>query len=772
MGDNYDFVMEEFDLLENEADILVIEANAAMSALTPLTTMAITLVPKNVQSLTHLVAPYESHLQHAQMLTDIALSQLRHLEDVTVPQDIENEVNEESQLVRRLSNEALAYLTKPYPSQPLLHILQKAEKAVAERVILSVRTYDTSLAEVSAWEDRAVRLERSTREKVSSAEEAGGIPPQLLESIFGRAEDIILRRLKLTLEKFVEIVEAWRRLRDDSSRVSTDLAAILQDALKRDDTFAAMRKSSKEALVEADVQVNIANQALKHEIARLRALSLDQKTQLPLADKGLRPIVEIFRIKPPKIITETCRVTTQNAKKWYNRNLAAVLHLPAEIQVMHYFHPFQKIMPHVIVIGDNCGSAVRIAAMVASTHLRAPRKVTVYISSEGMRQILRDVVHRQRFDVNLQQLYTGMGRTPNPDGKDASRIHAQYEIKVVTEGQRADAPVGENCTCLYLLLTPGSLPSLDSQKMQGMALTLLPHVAPHNSQFEAERTLGVSASQSRAKLAQLLSGKVFQISDEVLRKPAITKMNIPIAVIRGKPTTLMNLEAAITVGLPFDIRKARLFSTDRELRAHAPAAVDMLHAVMEADRRHSDQRDFLQVIYMGGDAHSSDKDLVRMVVRMLQERFGYTNTDKPGSDLHEARPVGSCSSLQEWKRLMNLPHPPVILVCPRIIDPAFAMTVRGRVGILHAYTPSSNSTECRRVERQFVPASIIKYVWPKNVLRAKKAFYYPGYGAAKALQELALEVSINRTAILKDQYRTRVRTNSSDVAKSFIAKNA
>ncbi len=119
--------------------------------------------------------------------------------------------------------------------------------------------------------------------------------------------------------------------------------------------------------------------------------------------------------------------------------------------------------------------------------------------------------------------------------------------------------------------------------------------------------------------------------------------------------------------------------------------------------------------------------------------------------MEEARAVATCSSLTEWERLLALRDRPAILIFPRIDDPAFALVVRGKVGIFHLYTPIVAPAEKKRVLHQFVPVSVVHYQWSTEVQAKITSLLPQPIGLTDQLTLLAVESAVNRVVVVRQK---------------------
>ena len=699
---------------------------------------------------------YESRLHHGETLVYSAAAQLRHLRDVTVPRDRGDEVTEESRLVAQLAKEARESVSPPYPSEDILPMLRQTDSTLAELSKEVQISHRTLLEEISTWEISATSLGRAARDKMAIAEEAGHIPTDQLSPLRRCVEDVILTRLRDAGTKLSELMSRWDQRLADVNHASALFAPVVADAHTRDEVFQDLRERAAKMDLEVQRLVRFAEETRHAEVKRLHGLALEPRSQLPVVGQQLQSITSIFSIKPPPTATSHDLATTQSGQTWWNTQFAAVLNSTPAIQLLHLYHPFQTLIPHLVVLGDDVREAARSAALVASAHVRAGRKVTVYMPSKGVNMLLQDAVHRQHFDVNLQQLVSGLERHAPTTGEDLVRLNAVYKTHVLQDcGTQAPSPEVADETYLYLLLAPGQLPSAWSVTPGVRSIVFLRSIAPHGALVEALRALRLQEQQkpgraTRSAWAASLAGRVFQLPDERLRNP--TEHMIRVEYKEQDYLTLTTLDdvtSRIGAGVPLSIHTT--FLRDADIRSASLPAQTLLHTVMEADRRHAAEPGFLQGIYIGGDGHQTNIEYGRTLLRMFRDRFGYTDPDVGPPGMEEARAVATCSSLTEWERLMTLRDHPAILIFPRIDDPAFALAVRGQVGIFHLYTPVVAPAEQKRVLHQFVPVSIIRYQWPQAV-KAKIISLLPRpIGLTDQIGVLAAESAINRVTVVRQE---------------------
>lgn len=714
---------------------------------------------------------------------DDAATQLRHLRDVTlkaVGGGSNLDIAREREGMHRRLDLAKKYMETPFPGRGRLAPIQAARREADEQLESAQKRLRALHDELSRYESKRADVLLAANEAAAGAQDpAAGMPQQLVGPLLGQLELKLQRPLERCSLKFQAVQEALMQRIGVAGNAATALAQLEAEAQSHEDTYAAFQQELQELEETLASSLLRSKRETTAEAQRLRGLALDAKTQLPLADGKLQSITEIYSLKPPPTL-QTGWGSILNpfagavaAQTWFATTFANIGAIP--LQLMHLWNPMTSLA-RLVAFGANFHDACRAVGLCASSHLRFGRNVQVFVPSQASADFLLNVATRERFDVNLQQLYVGLRREPNADGKDLERLHANYTITPVPQGTEAPAPEKDNDSFFYLFLEPGSLPEQSNKKKQrkGHSLVLLENLAPYGSLDEALRSLGLPEDKgvSRADVRKSLVTEVFQLPKEGLRLGKITHMKVP-PIVRGREgregkVSLALFEAHYAVGLPYagaDTMPAR-FERDADIERVTPAATTLVHSVMRIDVEHRGEA--LQVIYVGGDSHETHPDLTRVIMRMFIERFGYQAPDKVGRrhNDEEARVIATCSSVAEWKRLMAMPEKPSILVVPRVQDPAFQMAVRNRIAVAHIYVPASYRPEKKRVLRQLSAKANIVYDWPKAVIGRQILLRPKPINQAEELQRLAKGVCINRTEVLRVQGKKKKKKKKKPSRKS------
>ena len=712
-------------------------------------TSSIDLVPEDLREgprsrLAYIARRYDSHLARAEILWDNAQAALRRFRDVTAKKD--RDVSVEAEHVRTQIKELQAFLAEPYPGQVLLDEVRRVTALLAARESLAQKTDEIVSQEVLAWDTAASALERRAREQFNDAAETASLDPELIQHLGNMAQEKVVLPLQTARQQAAPVVvDGWMHLAQDAHSVSLAFTPIANRAELREEEFKALREKVAAALeevgrVQSRSETNVGAAAmLLQEASLLKGLPV----------LGLAPILEIFEIKPPP----TMPSNTLNAglvQTWYERSFAPVLKLRPALQIMHFFHPFFPNLGRLVVMGDDLREACRAACLCASTHVRAGRKVQVFVSSKGVHDIFMNILYDDGpYDVNLQQL-SALNHAFSGRRTELKLLHAVYPVHVVKTVPSAAA--GE--TQISIGFQPYDLPVENDQTEGTTVMTFLASVAPHGGVDEIVRTWtlpkGLSKlaqKERRSKVESLLSGRVFTLPDALVRSPSIHTLSLP-----GPPIQILpSMSWAQAISHLVRVKKTNPpMRDDADVRKISPNLLLLAKTVIESEKTSSQvEGKRVQGVYVGTDADVTDPEFVRLVVHVFREYAGFSDPEAQAAQQNDHRAVVGCSSLAEWNRTRALVEKDTIsiYVFGRINDPAFAEAVRGQIAVLHRFMPIVYKTEAKRVERQFSPASMLAYDWGEEVNKALTRLLPGPYCLSEEMVTHAKNTAVNRFVV-------------------------
>jgi hypothetical protein len=702
---------------------------------------------------------------------------LRHLRDVTAKADLGDRVEEEAAHVRQLVRETQDVLEQSYPTANLLPEIRTIAATLEAREKLAQETEDLFAEEMAAWDVASRRVERKVSDVVGIV--APTVELGKRESLKAHADRTVLIPLHGARARATVVLNTWHTLAEDARVTTLGFAPVLAAAENREETFVSLRAAATKVFDDVDDVVEHATDDATTLAATLRELSLlggkGKSAGLPVVGAGLRPITQIYEIKPPPSAARS-QLTADSSvmQSWYARAFRRVVNHRPALQLMHYFHPYYEGGSRLVVLGDNLPEACRAAALCASTHVRAGRDVTVFVPSAKVRDLLQNVVWEELYDVNLQQMVSGMGKKLSGGRGELKLLRASYRTVVVGELKLMEdctpSSTGlKGVTHIALALTTDQLPAAgplllpERAKAPAPAFLSVAFIAdatPDGAPDEAWHLFGLVRQDTggwtirpdlRDPYTHRMNGAVFSLLPELVRQPARRE----ILLRQTSPESLARQRTPLAVlDLLLPTRAKRVtaadFSTDAGLVAVAPALLTLGRTVVESEKI-THRSGVVQAVYVGSDLRLTDPALVKCITRVFRERYGYSDPGAAGAPAAPfQRSVVGCSSVAEWERLTKRPEglgAIGIVVFSRINDPGFANVVRGKVSVLHRFMPIHYIGEKTRVERQFAPVSVLDYNWGTHVA-TRLPLVLPGPSAlALDIGRLATQVAVNREAL-------------------------
>ncbi len=695
MDQEKDNLEDEIDRAASKASASITEAkrilekfDASKSAEIGQNARAFALIPKDfltkdMRPLAEQANAHSARVDEALQSANGAVRRARHLWETHRPTDA---VNQALGAARSLVSAAAKLLEGPYPSEELLPEIQEVSRKLERRAGFISEMLRATQTAVSEWSESAKGQISRLHTELSSAS------PRLRATAFSQASAMVEQPLRKTEASLNGILGIWQRLKGETEVAVQDWEKVASVARGREATFAALR-SLRDAVASelADLEKTVAT-GIVRRVNALREVALDE-AGMPTLGKPRRSVVEIFQVKPPPTWPTGGFQDSLQAQIWFAREFRALMSEPAPRQLLHLFHPFCQ-QGHQTVLGDDIEMAVRSAALVASAHQRAQNRggVTVHVPSEGVRSLLSAAVAQGHWDVNLQQLVTGLGRPPT----DLANLRAEYQVSSSSSSKGTAENGG---THIFLFATPRTVHDPSS----GRRLVFAPWVTSR----DAPLVLGVEISRSPTGLSSQLAGRVFLTKDVDVQHPTSVEIRVthPSAErpINGSPEEMIGAVLKIPADAPLD--------SDERVDRASPALLSLVGAVKDGERAASGLP-LIQAVYLGCDLPSVGEAALKEVQRALAERFGYRPVGEAGGDQEATSAL--CDSLEEWERVV-LPESSVkIVIFTRIQDPALSVALRGRVCMLHQFLPIFNPAEKTRVNRQFAPQATVIYKWPKE----------------------------------------------------------
>jgi len=762
-GITYQYVREELEIIFKKISIL--NTRAAVECKQFETDAFVELETTALQeNLARQEQPYINYVSTLELHVQTAQAELRHLSDFVAKRDLGDEVSKASESVRNLIKRAIDYASRPYPSAEYLQSIRTASSELKAREIKADATSLSIHTSLSLWSKETDRLETSTMQKIADLRQADSdMPLHLRESLIGLAESI-QKSLYEPRKNFFVVQERWQRLADHARGAAHSFRIIADAAEQRDSFIHHLASEANSALDQLTETVGTADRNMKYLLLHLRSESLldgsGKSAGLPVV--GLRPIVSIYDIKPPPMLPSTFYEPSKRQSLFAHAFLQISNSRPA-IQLLHLFHPFSGI-DRLVVLGDHFTELCRAVALCASSHVRADRKVTVFVPSAGALELFDRVRYNELFDVNLQQLVTGLGKKLSGDRKELQMLRAKYDIQVVQRSRHNRKPI-INESHFYLAVQPSDLPEITTTSTEvlenrgGMTMITLIEAAPHGAPDEALRTLGLRKSkvpslsisdELRTEYSRALT--VFVVPPQQFkRNPSVRAVSVDVSSerarqLRAAAMSAKNAEDFIDRLIPIKNAKMEQLSVDTELARIAPVLLLLANLVSENERTINGVGGVVGV-YCGCDLEGLGH-FTQQITNIFRALFDYSDPfAKSKHAYRDKRAVAACSSTSEWERLEELKKQGGdeirILVFGKVgSDPAFDAVVRGKIAILHLLLPMSDAEQAR-VIRRFLPASVLVYGWDK-VVHDKLAGLLPGpIDLTKEIVQIALQVALN-----------------------------
>ena len=710
---------------------------------------------------------YAAHETRAVLEMNKAEAGLRHLRDVTAEADIGDEVQVDYTKLRRSTRLSQRFLAGPYPGVQYLAEVRSLASKLKDREMSSQSAREDLTKKLSQWDRKHEQILRDLQNKFQDIRESAELSTNQIANLESEARRKLIGPLQHAREGAQVVANFWTATSEEAKASAAGFAGFFEETERREMIFRHLRKSLVDIQAQLDAAKEGADRAADIMAIELRRLTLysgsGPSAGLPIVGAGLRPITEIFQTKPPPVPGEEVYSSTGEFHKWFSSTFNVLRPQEQAVQIMHYFNPFYAREDRLVVIGDNLVAASRATALCASTHLRAGRIVTVYVPSQGVADLLRAVIYKSHYDVNLQQLVTGLNRSLSGEYTELALLHADYKIVVID--RTTIVPVAASgpktparpSTDITLFISPAQLPAaripsqVDSAVKSpiNLRLSFVADATPHGAPDEAWHLFGVPrqnqgglrvSDELRSAYAIKMNGNVFALEPLVsLGTTAINRQ-----VIRTPKVRLPHAQRAE------DILAALVPSTAAESAAPSTPLSVLTQNVMQADIDTLIHTNMFQVVYLGSDTDTTDPQLVTRVVQAFRDRYGYSDPDEPlvQDEFSERRAVAMCNSLEEWRRLQSLPPDTnriAIYVFPRINDPALASAINGRVSILHQFLPILYSEELRRVERQFSPTSMTTFDWGVETSVKLRSLLPGPLELAQDIKQIVQGLAVNAT---------------------------